>query len=555
MQSFTRGSSSMLDTLILTQGTPESGTETVKPEIRVLESEDTYAKVVVEPLPRGFGLTLGNPLRRILLSSTNGSAITWVKIEDVTHEYAAIPGVKEEVMELLLNIKRIRIRSRSHRPGKMRLDVTGEGRVCAGDISTSSDFEIMNPELHLATLDSDNARLSIEFNVEQGVGYQVAAQAYGMPNQPVDVLPVDAVFSPVRRINYNVERTRVGQITNFERLVMEVWTDGTIRAVEAIQQAAENLMDIFFLFSNLNRVTEEGIERGPLVVSPEIYQTPIEKLELSPRTLNCLKRSHISKVGEVLEMSDNELRNIRNFGEKSLIELKEKLVEHGVVDQSDDARWSVLESSIGELREFIGRARMGTYSPVEAPRASVEGIRGLAVTTVTEEDKDAFNVSTSSLDVRFFGNPRGFYGLAWQGKFDSQEFCNRVDDLSNQLQNLGKVASKSPINEVIVFYGETVDHFLNEDLENISLTELWAQISRNPIEFLRVNTDHFDATWTRMERDGIISELGLLTQLPINDAFIAFIGDSTKDVQSIILKDIGSKLRVLGNKYIGIEVT
>jgi DNA-directed RNA polymerase subunit alpha len=363
----------MLDTLILTPGSPEAGTETLKPEIRVLESEETYGKVAVEPLPRGFGLTIGNPLRRILLSSTNGSAITWVKIDDVVHEYATVPGVKEEVMELLLNVKRIRIRSQSDRAGKMRLDVTGEGRVCAGDISTSSDFEIVNPELHLATLDSDTAHLSMEFNVEQGVGYQVAAQADGTSNPPVGVLPVDAVFSPVRKVNYNVERTRVGQVTDYERLIMEVWTDGTIRAVEAIQQAAENLVDHFFLFSNINKVAEEGIERVPLVVSPEIYQTPIEKLELSPRTLNCLKRSHISKVGEVLDMSDDELLKIRNFGQKSLDELKEKLVEHGVTDMIGGARGSVPDISPEDLGELMGDDQQDSDSPAEALGMSIEG--------------------------------------------------------------------------------------------------------------------------------------------------------------------------------------
>ena len=370
----------MLDTLILTPGTPEAGTETIKPEIRVLESEDTYGKVAVEPLPRGFGLTIGNPLRRILLSSTNGSAVTWVKIDDVVHEYAAVPGVKEEVMEILLNVKRIRIRSQSDRAGKMRLDVTGEGRVCAGDISTSSDFEIVNPELHLATLDSDSAHLSMEFNVEQGVGYQVAAQADGTSNPPVGVLPVDAVFSPVRKVNYNVERTRVGQVTDYERLIMEVWTDGTIRAVEAIQQAAENLVDHFFLFSNINKDAEVGTERVPLVVSPEIYQTPIEKLELSPRTLNCLKRSHISKVGEVLEMSDDELLKIRNFGEKSLDELKEKLAEHGVTDLLDGAGGSVPDISPEDLGELMGDDQDDSDSPAEAPGMSIED---------TEEESDS----------------------------------------------------------------------------------------------------------------------------------------------------------------------
>ena len=362
----------MLDTLILTPGTPEAGTEILKPEIRVIESEDTYGKVAVEPLSRGFGLTIGNPLRRILLSSTNGSAITWVKIDDVVHEYAAVPGVKEEVMELLLNIKRIRIRSQSERAGKMRLDVTGEGRVCAGDISTSSDFEIVNPELHIATLDSNDARLSIEFNVEQGVGYQVAAQNDGLSNPPVGVLPVDAVFNPVRKVNYNVERTRVGSITDYERLVMEVWTDGTIRAVEAIQQAAENLVNHFFLFSNVNRVDEEGAERAPVVVSPEIYQTPIEKLELSPRTLNCLKRSHVSKVGEVLEMSDDELLKIRNFGEKSLVELREKLVEHGVTDSVEINVGSVPDISPEDLGELMGDNQTTSGPTAEAPGMSIE---------------------------------------------------------------------------------------------------------------------------------------------------------------------------------------
>jgi DNA-directed RNA polymerase subunit alpha len=188
----------------------------------------------------------------------------------------------------------------------------------------------------------------------------------------VGVLPVDAVFSPVRKVNYNVERTRVGQVTDFERLVMEVWTDGTIRSVEAIQQAAENLVDKFFLFSNLNRVAEEGTERVPLVVSPEIYQTPIEKLELSPRTLNCLKRSHISKVGEVLEMSDEDLLKIRNFGEKSMDELKEKLIEHGVTELPGSASGSIPDLSTEDLGELMGDDQVDSGSPADAPGMSIE---------------------------------------------------------------------------------------------------------------------------------------------------------------------------------------
>ena len=325
----------MLETYILPTTPSEGESESLKPVIHILESDDTYGKVAVEPLQRGFGLTIGNPLRRILLSSTHGSAITWVKIDEVVHEYTAIHGVKEEVMELLLNVKRIRIRAQSDRPGKMRLDVSGEGRVCAGDISTSSDFEIVNPELHLATLDSEDSRLSIEFNVEQGVGYQPAAQVDGTTNPPVGVLPVDAIFNPVRKVNYNVKRTRVGQVTDYERLELEVWTDGTIKPVEAVREAADDLVNHFFLFTNLDRAAEVGTERPSVPVSLEIYQTPIERLELSPRTLNCLKRAHITKVGEVLEMSDEELVKIRNFGEKSLLELKEKLAARGVTPQRD----------------------------------------------------------------------------------------------------------------------------------------------------------------------------------------------------------------------------
>ena len=338
----------MLETYILPPAPTEVGPEALKPDIRVLESENSYGKVAVEPLQRGFGLTIGNPLRRILLSSTNGSAITWVKIDDVVHEYTTIPGVKEEVMELLLNVKRIRIRAQSDRAGKMRLDVSGQGRVCAGDIATSSDFEIVNPELHLATLDSDDSHISIEFNVEQGVGYQPAAQSDGTSNPPVGVLPVDAIFNPVRKVNYSVERTRVGQITDYERLVLEVWTDGTITPVEAVREAADSLVNHFFLFTNLDQASEAGVERPSLVVSPEIYQTPIERLELSPRTLNCLKRAHITKVGEVLEMADEELLKIRNFGEKSLVELRDKLAERGITTQRGTP------SDEGERVEQIG---------------------------------------------------------------------------------------------------------------------------------------------------------------------------------------------------------
>lgn len=327
----------MLDTFILSNEVSEPTQAPLNPEIRILESDDTYGKISIEPLQKGYGITIGNPLRRILLSSIPGSAITWVKIENVVHEYTSVNGVKEEVIDLLLNIKRIRIRSQSERTGKMRLDVTGQGRVCAGDISTSADFAIVNPELHLATLNSDDTQLSIEFNVEHGVGYQPAVQPEEIVGLPVGVLPVDAIFSPVRRVNYHVERTRVGQVTDYERLIIEIWTDGAISPVDAIQEAANGLVNHFFLFSNIDQVGDTSTERVSTSMSPETYQTPIERLDLSPRTMNCLKRAHIGRIGEVLQMTDDELLKIRNFGEKSLRELREKLIEQGISSGAQDA--------------------------------------------------------------------------------------------------------------------------------------------------------------------------------------------------------------------------
>lgn len=326
----------MLDTYILPSVPPEGATETIKPGIAVLDSTDEYAMVALEPLVPGFAHTIGNPIRRFLLSSIKGSAITWVKIENVVHEYTAIQGVKEEVMDLLLNIKRIRIHAQSDRTGKMRLDVQGEGRVCAGDIATSSEFEIVNPELHLATLDDPESTLSIEFNVESGLGYRPATQADGSSGLQVGVLPVDAIFNPVRKVNYTREPTRVGQRTDYERLVLELWTDGTISPLDALSEAADSLVEDFFLFKNLAGGGATLTSRPSLNMSPELYQTPIERLELSHRTLNCLKRAHITRVGEVLEMSDEDLLKIRNFGEKSLSELRGRLAEQGVGEGSSD---------------------------------------------------------------------------------------------------------------------------------------------------------------------------------------------------------------------------
>ncbi len=325
----------MLETSILLRGATQQGAENITPQIKVIQAGDTYGKFVIEPLERGYGISIGNPMRRMLLSSIEGAAITWVKIDGVLHEYSSLSHMKEEVMEFLLNVKGIRIRSITGRPGKMRLEISGEGRVCAGDIATSADFEIVNPEHHLATLDSEDANLSVEFNVEHGKGYQPVSQGDGTSGPVAGVMPVDAIFNSVKKVNYTIERTRVGHITDYERLILDVWTDGTITPVEALKKSSQVLVSHFFLFNNLGHEIKVGTDRPPISVSPEVYQTPIEKLELSPRTLNCLKRAHITKVGQVLEMSNEELTNIRNFGDKSLEELLAKLNAHGMLSEEE----------------------------------------------------------------------------------------------------------------------------------------------------------------------------------------------------------------------------
>ena len=302
--------------------------EVPPPQIRILEASQTYGMFAIEPLERGLGATLGNPLRRILLSSLDGTAITWVKIDGILHEYSIIPHTKEDVVEFLLNVKNIRLKSLSDRPGKLRLEVSGERTITAGDIMATSDFEIVNPDLHLLTLDSEDAKVSIEFNVESGKGYVPSEAAKGLP---IGVLPVDAIYTPTRKVNFNVERTRVGQVTNYERLVLEVWTDGTITPVDAVVDAANMLVEHFFRIANLGKVTEDAKDKASIALSipVEHYNTPIERLELSSRTLNCLKRANINKVGQVLEMERSELLKIRNFGEKSATELYSRLEEMG----------------------------------------------------------------------------------------------------------------------------------------------------------------------------------------------------------------------------------
>ena len=318
-------------TFILYDIPEEEEIEIPDPAITVEVDEPEYGKFVIEPLEPGYGVTLGNPMRRVLYNGLEGSAITSVKIEGVQHEYQTIPNIKEQVTEILLNVKAVRLRSEVDRPGKLRLEVAGEGQVSAADIMASADFEVVNPELHLATLDSADARISVELNVERGKGYRESARDDG---QAIGVLPVDAIFTPTRKVNYTVERTRVGQRTDFERLILEVWTDGSITPVEAIKNASNILRKQFFLFANTEQGTEEGVngrQTIALSIPPEHYDIPVERLYLSSRTLNCLKRAGIDRVGEVLQMSRDELLKIRNFGEKSYTELYDKLRENDLL--------------------------------------------------------------------------------------------------------------------------------------------------------------------------------------------------------------------------------
>ncbi len=299
-----------------------------EPQIEIEESTDGYARIVATPLPPGFGITLGNALRRVLLSSLRGAAVTSVRIDGVQHEFSTIPSVKEDTIEFLLNVKEIRLRALSDRPGTLVLDISGRpGPVVAGDIQVPEHYEIINPELYLATLDARDAKLYVELNVDQGRGYQPAGAVDGTT---IGVIPVDAIFSPVRKVNYHIEHTRVGQATNYDRLTVEVWTDGTMTAVEAVSKSAEVLIEQFRLFSHMGRPAMPTVERGlgaGIQLPPDRYNMPIEDLSLSMRAYNCLRRSGLMTVGQVLEKSEEELLALRNFGRKSYDELRERLDE------------------------------------------------------------------------------------------------------------------------------------------------------------------------------------------------------------------------------------
>ncbi len=294
-----------------------------------------YGRFVIGPLESGYGITLGNALRRVLLSSLPGAAITAMRVSEASHEFSSIPGVREDMTALMLRVKQVRLKMHTEEPVRLPLEVRGEGPVVAGDIEYPSQVEIINPELYLFTVDDSGTGLYMEFVVEPGRGYSPAEEREKLP---IGELPVDAIFSPVRKASYQVGRARVGQMTNFDRLTMEVWTDGTIRPHEALAEAARLLVThLNFVASVDELVTEEAAILAETAIVEEIipvqaYEMPIEDLDLSVRVYNCLKRTGITRVGEVLERLEKgseELMAIRNFGAKSLAELEAKLVERG----------------------------------------------------------------------------------------------------------------------------------------------------------------------------------------------------------------------------------
>ncbi len=314
--------------------------EIEKPTIRCEELDDDGAsqEFVIEPLERGYGTTLGNSLRRVLLSSIPGAAVTAVEIDGVRHQFDTIPGVVEDVTEIILNLKNLVLKSHSSDPQKMTLEVEQEGEVTAGDIQLPADIELNNPDYYIATLDS-NARLYMEMTVEQGRGY-IPASENKEEGQPLGLIPVDSVFSPVQRVNFSVEDTRVGQVTDYDRLVLEVVTDGSIDASEAVSLASKIIREHLDLFVSL---TEEPEQEPEIMVEPEeeernqLLDKSIEELGLSVRSFNCLKRAGIDTIGELVERTPEQMLQIRNLGEKSLEEVEESLEEHDLeLSQEED---------------------------------------------------------------------------------------------------------------------------------------------------------------------------------------------------------------------------
>jgi DNA-directed RNA polymerase subunit alpha len=304
--------------------------ELESPQIEPIEEVGAYAKYEAGPLQAGYGVTIGNALRRVLLSSLEGAAVTSIQIRDVYQEFSTIPGVKDDVTQIVLNIKRLRLKSFASHPVQLRLAKSGAGPVTAGDIIESADVEIVNPELVITTLDSDDVALEMDLTVERGVGYLGAERSEQLP---IGVIAVDAIFTPVRKVNYWVESMRVGQMTNFDKLTIEIETDGTVSPEDALSRASRVLVEQFRPFITVGQaaVGPTGAETGVPQLPPNMLDMPIEELDLPMRAYNSLKRNNIIKVGQLLQLKDEDLLRMRNFGKKSLDEMKERLRMRGFI--------------------------------------------------------------------------------------------------------------------------------------------------------------------------------------------------------------------------------
>jgi DNA-directed RNA polymerase subunit alpha len=299
------------------------------PNIECTEQVDNFGRFVAEPLEKGFGITLGNSLRRVLLGYLPGAAVTQVRIDGVQHEFTVIPNAKEDVTEFLLNIKELRLKPLSDHGGTLVLEITGEGRVTAADIKPAAEFEITNPELCLVTLNEADTRLYVELDVELGTGFRPAEST---DNMPVGTIPVDAIFTPIRKVNYNVEPTHIGRETSRERLYLDIWTDGTMSPIDAVSRAASILIEQLAPFVEYVKISQMKAEERLIRMSipDEKYNMPVEQLDLSVRTMNCLRRSNIATVGELIGKGTKELLKLRNFGQKSYLEIEERLSSIGL---------------------------------------------------------------------------------------------------------------------------------------------------------------------------------------------------------------------------------
>ncbi len=308
---------------------------TVTPTIDYQPVSENHGHFVVEPLEPGYGLTLGNAMRRVLLSSLPGAAITTVKIDGAQHEFTTIPHVKEDIMEFLLNVKGIRIRCLSDRADTLRLEASGEGEIKAGDIKESAIFEIVNPEHHLATLDKAKAQLNVEFTVEIGKGYVTAGSNEGLP---IGVLPTDAVFTPIRRVNYEVTKTRVEDRSDYDRLILDVWTDGTLSPESAVAESARILSLQLDTFINLGKPGEiPSLAEEEANAPSEHFEISLEQLGLSSRTINALRRGGVSTTEALLEKNKDELVGLKNFGIKSWKEVQDRLIKAGIVKSDEES--------------------------------------------------------------------------------------------------------------------------------------------------------------------------------------------------------------------------